>query len=408
MSVYRINALALAISISLFGCLFRANENYCEGRNKHNNCSEPPWDAGVPDTSCLDDTTCMAPRGVCKVDTGTCVQCTDDNRVACKGTTPICGADFTCRGCTTHSDCGWISSVCRPDGACAAESEVAYVEPGGVGTLCMKGLPCTLQAALGTNRPYIKVMGTITENVTVNVANAITILAEPGASLSKDSGILLRVEGGSKLTVYDLTLTGTKGGADAISMQNGNTATVTLHRVKIVKNTGAGIKADGGTLNVFQSTIAENAGGGINMVGATAFDIRNNFVVRNGTDNSDVGGVQANPQSNSRLEFNTIVGNRVRSGIARTGGVFCDQTGISVSYNLIFGNAEPQTIGGCTFDLSLRAAPAGVGFENIANNDYHLTGGPDVIDKITCSSIRDIDDEGRPRNGKCDYGADEF
>lgn len=275
----------------------------------------------------------------------------------------------------------------------------------------MKGLPCTLQAALGTNRPYIKITGTITENVTVNVAHPATILAEPGASLSKDSGILLRIEGGSDLTVYDLTLTGTKGGADAISMQNGNTATLTLHRVKVVKNTGAGIKADGGTLNLFQSTIAENEGGGISMGSATKFAIRNNFIVRNGAGVSKVGGVLVDPAAGSTLEFNTIVDNTA-SGFNMTAGISCT-TAISAPNNLVFGNtiglsADPQIVFCDAERKSFRSEPAAVHFRKSDPNDYHLTPNtsPDILNKIDCTG-EDIDGDRRPQNGGCDYGADE-
>lgn len=413
--MHRIVALALFVSISTFGCLIRRNENYCEGRNKNNNCTEPPSDAAMSDARCPNQTTCMAPTGVCKTDTGTCVQCTSDNKVACTGTTPICGADFTCRGCTAHSDCGWISNVCRPDGACAAESEVAYVEPGGVGTLCMKRLPCTLQAALGTNRPYIKIAGTITENVTVDGKNT-TILADPGAALTpKTDNILLTVAGGSNLTVYDLEISGAKGGADAVYMPVLNRSILTLNHVKVQKNAGAGIKADGGTLNIFRSTISGNQAGGISMIGTTTFDIRNNLVFGNGADSPDVGGIQARPTSGSKLEFNTIVGNHAGTGSASTGGVYCDVAGFPVPNNLVIQNTGgasgiSQNFGLCNFSGSLLAVPGpSAGF----SGDYHLTAntpaGPGAIrDAVECSGIKDIDGEDRPKNGKCDLGADEY
>ena len=386
-----------------------------------------PVDASLPDGAvdapppCESSANCAAPAGVCDlsggIGSGKCVQCTTANPAACTGNTPRCGADNVCRGCTAHNECA--SGVCLPSGACSAESsvnEVAYVAPTGSGSACTKASPCaSITTALGTRRPYIKVTGTIQENVEVN-GDTTTILADPGAKLvPKNNGVLLEVRGASNLAIYDLEIGGSTG--SGISMSDGNTATLSLHRVKIRKNNGPGINASSGTLNISQSILAENDGGGINMNSATTFDIRNNFIVRNGTDSSLVGGVNAVPAAGSVFEFNTVVDNKASPLNADTSGVQCLGS-MAAPSNLVFRNirgalTEPQTKGACDFTGSFRGEPpAGAGFRKSDPNDYHLTvnTAADIRDKISnCNgNVKDIDGDARPLNGGCDYGADEL
>lgn len=425
---HRIVSIAVLSAIATFGCLLRRNANYCEGRNADNNCSEPPYppDGSVdaPPAPCQSSANCAAPAGVCDLSggngSGKCVMCTAQDHSACTGNT--CGSDHLCHPCSAHNQCD--SQVCLPSGECSAENatNVAYVAPAGSGTACTKAVPCaSLTTAFGTGRAYIKVTGTIQENVEAN-GNTATILADAGAKLvPKTNGILLEVKSHSSLTIYDLEMSGAQGAAgDGIYMPRDNQSTVTLHHVKILSNTGAGINADGGTLNIFQSTIAENAGGGINMNSPTTFEIRNNFIVRNGTSISRVGGLFADAAGGSKLEFNTIVDNQAGSAQSQTGGVNCVNS--AAQFNIVAGNiriagfSDPQVYGNCNFSDSLVAASSTVA--NFAPNDYHLTANspagavPGAIrDVVTCSDtskLVDIDGENRPKNGKCDLGADEY
>lgn len=470
MSPYRTSLVGLIVSLSLVGC-----------GGGGSSPSDAPVDSLPP---CTSNASCTDPTGVCNLDSGKCVACTETDHTACTGITPICGSDNTCQKCSMHSQCA--SNVCLPDGSCDAGDDVAYVDQSiGGGFKCTKAEPCSLlSVALTTNQPYIKITGSITDNVTVT-NKVVVILADANAQLTEGAGIPIKVDGTAQVTIYDLEVGGTP--TNGISMQPGNTAALSLYRVKITGSTGSGIVASGnGTLNIVQSTInsnsggisysgngtvnairstisnnsgsgiiysgdgtlnlvqstidsnsgkgvlisgdstlnitrseiGNNSGGGIIMNSATKFDIANNFIIANGNDGpsnpSDVGGVLAKPDGISKIEFNTIVGNRSASGVTRAGGILCDEGGFDVPYNLIFSNigGAGQTLGNCDFSKSLTAAPNGDAKFKSAT-DFHLTantpsGAGAIRDAVDCSGITDFDGEIRPKNGICDLGADEF
>lgn len=377
----------------------------------------PPADA---DLSCHSPLECSAPTAVCDLSrgagTGKCVQCTADQKAACTDNTPLCGADNTCRGCSAHSDCASTSNVCLPSGACSDGTNVAYVAPTGTDNpTCSKATPCaTLQQAIG-KQPFIKMSGATPGNVSININQPVTILADSGTKLTGGrTGSVVTVVGTSQLAIYDLEITG--GANNGVVLPVDSKPTVSFHRVKILRNAGAGITTFGGTLNVFQSTIAGNDGGGINMSSATTFDIRNNFIVRNGTlVSANAGGVRAVPAGSSKFEFNTVVGNKALSTAVSSAGLACTSA-IAAPYNLVFDNslsgAVDEQIAVCGRDQSLRIEPpAGAGFKDPSNNDYHLTvsTAADLLDKVACNgNAKDIDGDDRPEGALCDYGADEY
>lgn len=397
-------------------------------------------------------TTCGPPSGVCNPDTGACVQCTAADTSACTGPSPVCGADNICRVCTEHSECP--SNVCRPDGACSSETAVAYVDPSGTPSgSCSKAIPCSkLQTALATKQPYIKVNGTINDNITINDQD-VTIVAERGAKLtSPELGRLIEVRGRSQVSIFDLEITEGKGEDGnqgyGLFMESGNMATVNLQRVTLSRNEfgvvgfggtlkitqstindntsngvsfrngilnitrstihsnrGAGVSGGGGTLNVTRSTIRNNQHSGVYMDSPTTFYLTSNFIVGNGNNTSGIGGVRADPAGSSALEFNTIVDNN--GGPSGTGGVFCDQPTFVYNNNLIYRNSS-GTGGSCSSGNSFQGSE-NPGF--VSATDYHLTAStPNTIrdnGQGTCSEL-DFDGDPRPLGAACDIGADEY
>ena len=379
-----------------------------------------------PVVACTTDDEC-APQ-VCDVaGTQTCVECTADKAAACTGTSPICGDDLACRGCSAHTECP-DSNACLPDGSCAAPDDVAYVAAGQAGN-CDKATPCgTLTEGVAKGRPFVKASGAINDATTVVISRAVTVLADSATSVNVTADnvpVLSVATSNADVAIYDLTVTGgTMNAGKGIDLPNGGTPKLALTRVKVDSNQGGGISSSGGSLTVSQSTLSGNQGGGISVTGNTTFDITNNFIFRNGDqDNGAFGGVNLGVAvaAGSRLEFNTIVDNRAAAGATRAGGTICDIAGFVAANNLIArntvaGNANAvnsQTLGVCSYPTSkIQSDLAGLLFEESETSpfDYHVQAGSSVIDQATTSSavLVDVDGDGRPAGAQKDIGADEL
>jgi len=378
---------------------------------------------------CSSDPPC-APN-VCDLGSQMCVQCTTANPAACTATTPVCGNDDVCHGCTAHAECN--SDVCLADGSCAATTSVAYVSGGHSGT-CGKADPCgTLDAALQTGRPYVKLAtGLVKDNKTTTIdGKAVTILADAGAKLDRDGdGPILVVQSSSAaaatVQIFDLEITGATGtpGGDGIRLTaNGGLPSLALTRVTIDGNQGTGVTAAGGSLTISRSTVSGNTGGGIAMSADGIVSITSTFIYRNGnTLNASAGGLSLKPTGASKIEFNTIVDNQANANSTSAGGIFCDQTGFVGSNNIIFRNTggttgAVQTVGNCAYGNSInRAGTSAVDNSlnfvtpNTQPFDYHLsaTSPGTVVDAAGICTGVDFDGNSRPIGAACDLGADEY
>lgn len=478
-------------------------------------------DTAVCDTSvgqCVectaaDRSACTGAKTACDTSVGKCVQCSATDPGSCTGDTPICGSDNTCHACTMHSECS--SKACMPDGTCLDTEKIAYVEPAGSGTACTRAMPCaSLQAALNLKRPFVKVTGTVKENVNFDNQTSMvtTILGDPGSKLTSDVAgeNLLTVVGTSHLSIVGLEISAAKATANGIQGTKGGigiyipgSGSVALERVVLSDNDIAGIQASGGKLdisnsqimrspvgvqvtsgtislvdstitenrndnvNVFsgtvqikktilskstqgtgvrgldstvtieQSTISENGGYGIlvsngaltllksNVTrnrgagvvenGSMISHITNNFIVENGADGplgSAYGGAYLISRETNTFDFNTVVNNKVGSG-GNAGGVQCDHNAYFSKNNLI-GNNTFRDFAGCTYDVI--STPHLDPSVFLMAGDYHLSGNApaSIRDGVECFNVagitvdKDIDDENRPANGKCDLGADEY
>lgn len=419
------------------------NPGYCSGAS----CSP---DAG----GCSANAECTAPgAGVCDVmATKQCVQCTATDHAACTGNAPFCGADNACRACAAHQECD--SNACSfATGACAAETDVAYVSStGGDNSTCDKSAPCAnIAAALMAGRHYVKIHGTIDGAVVVDKGRTVTLLADPGAMLTRGAGgdVLTVKDTGTSLTIYDLTISGAQDSSVGIALAGGIPA-LSLIRVTVSNNLGGGITSTGsltidhstiagngnggpgifvtgGSLSLAQSLVSGNRGGGVDVAAAMAkFAIVSNKFVGNGSGDppgSSIGAVsiRANFASTNLLEFNTFYKNLSTDGVGSA--ISCIPSTFTARANIMFNNGTASnlnpTSGTCMHIYSIAApgaAPTGTGnqasdpmFVDATNGNFHLqTGSPAIgaanaLAPLTGLSARDFDDH--PRTSPVNLGA---
>jgi hypothetical protein len=414
MSRLALRCSMLIAGLCVVGCR-EQNDNFCASA-PHTNCMNL-FDA--PIEHCMNDQQC-APN-ICDLSgSKTCVQCTNSRPEACTATTPVCGTDNTCRGCTSHAECS--SNVCLADGSCAMESSVAYVAPAptGGGNACSKLTPCgTLQVAIQTNRPYVKIAaGLFKDSQTTTIdSKTVTILADVGAKLDRDGdGPILMIQSsgaaGADVQIFDLEITGATGapGGDGIRLTaNGGIPALRLTRVTIDKNQGIGVTSAGGSLTVLQSsfsgndggaitatngslsvsrsTFSTNQGGGISEMNGT-FVVVGNVFYNNGANGSSIGGIAITTASNpvNRLEFNSFNLNSTQLGLGPA--IQCAAGTFVAKNNIMSDNRTPaaqpdQFTGPCMHAFSIMrpgtvpTVPAGNSgsdplFLNPAMGDLHI------------------------------------
>ncbi len=427
----------LLLAVSAAACNTKHDANYCPDR-PHQNCLNDASSDG-PKT-CTTAQECSAPTSVCdSAGSMTCVECTANEAAACVGQKPACSAEHQCRACVGHLDCS--SSACLPDGSCAAETDVAYVAPGGSGSTCTKASPClTLDKGILTNKPYVKIAaGLVKDNKLTTIdGRAVTILCDPGATLDRDGdGAIIEIRSaGADVRIFDLVVTGATGiaGGDGLDLTpNGGTPKLTLVRTTITANQGTGISATGGSLAVSQSTITGNLGGGLAVSGTTTtFDINATFITYNGlatgAQASQTGGAAITSNTTgSRFEWNTVAFNQ-SSGLTFRGGVSCNAPLVASAGNLLFHNTEADGVGGTKTDSTTQRNLAGgcqfgntvsvpldstnLGFKAplVAPFDFHLTATSpaSIVDAAGLCTGVDVDRQSRPIGAACDFGADEF
>lgn len=414
------SSLILLLVAALASCKEHNNE-YCDGEQGMADPTNCPPDSPM---GCTMDNECNG--RICDTSAHECVECLATRDEGCTGTTPVCGDDRMCTACTSHAECT-DSLACLPDGSCAADISVAYVDASGTSnSSCTRATPCnSVASALGTDRPYIKITGTIDEAVTISGTRVVTFLGGVGAKLTRtNNGQLVRVEDTANVTFIDLEISGALGTNVGLSIPVGSTPTVSLTHVKISNNAGGGVSSSGGSLTVSQSTISGNTGGGISVMNGT-FAIVGNVFFNNGSQLGGTGGVAITTSQNAanRLEFNSFNKNQTQDGLGCA--IQCVAGTFTAKSNIMSGNATAtnmqQTGGTCAHAYSIArpgSVPTGTGnsaadpmFADVNTGDLHIMAASparsmaDPNSNLTGLAAKDID--GNARVNPADIGADE-
>ncbi|HEY5925376.1 MAG TPA: choice-of-anchor Q domain-containing protein [Kofleriaceae bacterium] len=374
--------------------------------------------------TCGVDQDCSPGAPYCEMNAHFCVECYSDTHCAANAEEKFCDLEtFLCTSCRSNADC--MSEICLPNGVCGDDATVAYVDPiaGIDNATCAQLTKCkTVEAALDTMKPYVKLQGTVSEEVVVS-ARAVTLIGEPGTTtLTRPmDGVVLTINMGSDVAIYDLYVVGKN--EKGIVVDESTLRFVTSSVTECNRKDKRAIEAKmGSTLIMSRSSVYSNVGGGVVTDATTTFNISNSFFYHNGANDSMVGGLLLGAASSglSRFEMNTVVDNRAAL-TADAGGIACTAA-VPAPNNLIVRNlagglgsspnSNKPAAGGCNLGMSLvDAAVDSFAFvsPDVTPYDYHVGPGSMAIDRGVMSDI-DIDFDGGPRpfNNSFDVGADEY
>ena len=460
---------SVALSIAIAGSLasLSALMLSCQQLNPQF-CTTHPLDVdcagragiGIDAGSCTSDMQCMKPTPVCDIASSMCVQCTAAEASACSGTTPLCGADEVCHGCTIDSECA--SLTCLPDGACASVLDVLYVNPDGSHTAtCMPDDHCSLargislidgtKSTIRLDPAHYRLLSTLT------LPNDLRLVGRD-AVIDRDAsgaGITLVIPDSTTITLDYVTVQGGDGAVghgircsnatvtmrDVTIRDNGGAGihstgcALTISHAQIVGNQGIGIAVTDGSLTLTRSLVLANQGGGVSLTGAR-YDLVNDIIVKNGGPNSLFGGLlisQVAAPAGHLFGFNTVAQNQASIGM--TPGVLCSVilAPIPLTSSIVFDNGAGLQVDGinCNWTYSdigatgssgaSRASGAGVSsgsgnlssvpqFIDSAHNNFHLRVSSPVRDAADPAATLavDIDGDSRPQGAGRDMGADEI
>jgi hypothetical protein len=429
--------LALAL-----GCGKELNPEYCTGHPNDTVCqvaNETSLDAAP---RCTVDSNC--PNLVCDTGTGTCVQCTPSDQTECVAMHQVCDAVNTCVECVTNADCGG-NSACLPDNTCAGSGTILYAAPGGSGSATSNDCtapasPCSLTNAVGhatTVKNVIQLGGGSYDEGTITLAVA-------GLQLVVDAGAQVTITGSSNnnplfavtqsATITQMTLANSSG--DGIKCSNN--ATLLADQLVITNSGNNAINIDSCTATITRSKLVASTQSALTTGGTTVLKVLNNFMYSGGNQLFTGGGaIVLGDHTTGEVRFNTIGYNQaadIRIGkqdIEYPAGFSCTgETSVTFADNLIVSDTpvEYSQFSACG-DMPTQQNWIGDGSKvNFASTkadsmDLHLTSTTPNTTSGSNQAIRDnantsctgtdavpndFDNDVRPYNVSCDYGADEF
>jgi hypothetical protein len=376
--------------------------------------------------SCTADDQCPGFGGAANqlfCESGACVQCHPGSNADCSGATPVCDAGL-CRACSAHAECS--SGVCTSDGSCAAESDIAYVEPG-AGNLadCSKATKCSLSYGASLGKRYVVLSpGTFTLTATLVLSGTTSLIGTPATKPSittSGTGPILRIAAFGDISLENIEVRGGPGAGIDCPVAPTGPKNLRIVGVEIRQNGGSGLQAQGCTVNASRSIFADNVVNGVSLTDGSGtidgcyalsnssagfnldlgvYQLRNSIAARNlGS------GVEINPTPGTNVEFFTSVDNAA-------GGIVCLAPGYSFPNNVLARNGSNSSTQ-CTFPSSIISdVVTGINFKSpdASPYDYHITTGSIAIDAAQTSATldHDFDGDARPQGAGRDVGADEF
>lgn len=450
MSIVSSRALFLGLALVLPACR-QLNPEFCASHPQDVDCAgRAGIGAGIDAGMCTEDEQCMDPTPVCDITRSMCVPCMLGKVGACKGTTPVCGADETCHACTMDAECA--SQTCLPDGSCASPLDVLYVSPTGSGqATCMPDDHCSLARALalidGTkstirlDSAHYDLAGTVALPDDLHLVGRGAVLDRNAAG----SGEVLDIAAGTHITLDYVTVVGGDGAAGhgivciqatltlrEVTIQgNGGSAIsssgcqLVVSHAQLVNNQDTGIVASTSDVTLVRSVVSGNQIAGIDLA-STSYDIENNVIAKNGGP-SGLGGVfivtiRSGTVARRVFAFNTVTQNSGPFG--NVSGVVCGQdvgVPLAMTSNIVVNNAGPAQVSGtaCTWTYSDIAPVPVSGTGNLSSdplfidpvhNNFHLQLASPVRDAADPAATLavDIDGDARPQGAGRDMGADEI
>ncbi|HZS35863.1 MAG TPA: hypothetical protein VFF06_03505 [Polyangia bacterium] len=389
-------------------------------------------------------------------DAGRCVNCTTNGDC----TQPhdlICDPTaHACRGCVANGECDSLICDTVFDPVFGASIQRGdCLPPGGNNIIYVDQLNCPSTVDGSKAKPYChlataisKVTSTLNiihaapssyaEDLQVGNDTSFILVGDPGspdtALVGKNNEpIHINGNGGTNVTLIGLDFPNSPSGHSSIWCDSGKVA---VYQTRVANSGYYGIDGSPNCSNVVvdQCRIGPgNSQGGLHVGVSgsnTSFTITNNFVFRNGSASSLIGGVSLfSSTSVSPRVFvnNTIANNTTQTGYA---GVACALGApFTINQNILFSNIASATISesNCTtrytatddhFDAisfqsnNVDLSVTGPAFLDNANNDYHLQSGSPCKGTAGASALtnHDIDGDPRPSVGtsRFDIGADQL